>query len=715
MRIKAKVLWTSLGLSLIVTLVGLIAVNRQRAAGVLGATKEAEEVAHVLGLVFMADENPSHDLTKKIAGCLSKELGQRDIEVIDSSERILVDMIRAKSGSMTERLGTSVDESLRDGRVRTFFEFNADYPLGIREIIVPVKTESGEIAGAVIMEYTPLFSEMMGLAMATEYQVVIGVLTGAVMALALALYIGNSLAAPLRQLTKAATAFATGRDGMPMPPPRGDEIGELTAAFNVMIEKRQQAQDALRRACGDMEVRVRERTAELAATNEQLQAEVAERRLAEEAAVKGEESVRSLAEDLARERGRFANILNTVPAVVFENWAFGGKNRTFVNNYVETMYGYTAEEWFSTPDFWSQRVHPDDREHILKHAADLFAGKTASGKQQFRWLTKDGRVIWGETYLKVIHDQIDGAKGVCGFTLDITERKQAEQELEVLHQQVIEASRHAGMAEVATGVLHNVGNVLNSVNISAALATEHVRQSSASHLNRVAALLQENASDLPTYLSTDPIGQKLPGFLGQLAGQLGIEQATILEELKHLGNNVEHIKDIVAVQQSYASAAGMSQTVGIIDLVEDSLRMNAGALMRHDVELIREFEASPVISVDKHKVMQVLVNLIRNAKYACDESGRPDKRLTVRVTGDESVVRIAVSDNGVGIAAENMTRIFSHGFTTRATGHGFGLHSGALAAKEMAGTLLAQSDGLGLGATFTLELPLGTAPTHYDV
>jgi C4-dicarboxylate-specific signal transduction histidine kinase len=139
--------------------------------------------------------------------------------------------------------------------------------------------------------------------------------------------------------------------------------------------------------------------------------------------------------------------------------------------------------------------------------------------------------------------------------------------------------------------------------------------------------------------------------------------------------------------------------------------MNAGALMRHDVQLIREFESNPVIHVDKHKAMQVLVNLIRNAKYACDESGRTDKRLTVRIASDERVLRVSIKDNGVGILPENMTRIFSHGFTTRATGHGFGLHSGALAAREMGGLLLAESAGPGLGATFTLELPAGTSQT----
>ena len=213
-----------------------------------------------------------------------------------------------------------------------------------------------------------------------------------------------------------------------------------------------------------------------------------------------------------------------------------------------------------------------------------------------------------------------------------------------------------------------------------------------------------------SYLTVDPTGRKLPGFIGLLAEQLDAEHATILSELGQLGKNVEHIKDIVATQQNYASTAGMSQTVAIVDLVEDCLRMNAGALTRHEVRLVREYEAEPVIQVDKHKVMQILVNLIRNAKYACDESNRVEKRVTMRIHADERIVSISVIDNGVGIPAENLTRIFSHGFTTRKEGHGFGLHSGALAALEIGGALLVHSDGPGHGATFTLELPLN--PLH---
>jgi PAS domain S-box-containing protein len=296
--------------------------------------------------------------------------------------------------------------------------------------------------------------------------------------------------------------------------------------------------------------------------------------------------------------------------------------------------------------------------------------------------------------------------GAVAVVQDTTERKKSELELERVHKELVAASRQAGMAEVATNVLHNVGNILNSVNISASLVAERVKQSKASVIASVAALLLEQGSNLGAFLTTDPRGKAIPQFLATLGGQLAADRQKTLEELAELRENVEHIKETVAMQQSYAKLCGVTESVSVHELVEDSLRLNAGAFARHGVTLRREFGEVPAILVDKHKVLQILVNLVRNAKYACDESGKVDKLLTLRIEQAPAGVRISVIDNGVGIAPENMSRLFTHGFTTRQSGHGFGLHSGALAAQDLGGTLHAESAGLGHGASFILELPL---------
>ncbi len=278
-------------------------------------------------------------------------------------------------------------------------------------------------------------------------------------------------------------------------------------------------------------------------------------------------------------------------------------------------------------------------------------------------------------------------------------------ELESIHKQLVDASRQGGMAEIATNVLHNVGNVLNSVNVSTGLIVERVKKSKTPGLARVVDLLGQHEHDLAAFIAQDARGKHLPAHLAQLSTHLAGEQEALVNELDSLRRNVEHIKEIVAMQQNYAKVGGVKEMINVVDLVEDGMCLNEGSLRRHGVEVTREFEQVPPLNAEKHKILQILVNLLSNAKYACQESGRTDKRLTVRVANGEGRIRISVTDNGIGIPPENMTRIFNHGFTTRKDGHGFGLHSGALAAKEIGGSLTVQSDGPGEGAAFTLELP----------
>jgi len=282
------------------------------------------------------------------------------------------------------------------------------------------------------------------------------------------------------------------------------------------------------------------------------------------------------------------------------------------------------------------------------------------------------------------------------------------QELESIHKQLIDASRQGGMAEIATNVLHNVGNVLNSVNVSSGLIVERVKRSSTPGLARVVDLLGQHTHDLGHFITHDPRGKHVPAHLAQLSQHLTAEQGAIVNELDSLRRNVEHIKEIVAMQQNYAKVGGVKEMINVVELVEDGMCLNEGGLRRHGVEVVREFEAVPPMNAEKHKILQILVNLLSNAKYACQESTRSDKQLKVRVANGQGRITISVTDNGIGIPPENMIRIFNHGFTTRKDGHGFGLHSGALAAREMGGSLSVVSPGPGQGATFTLELPCST-------
>jgi amino acid transporter/signal transduction histidine kinase len=283
-------------------------------------------------------------------------------------------------------------------------------------------------------------------------------------------------------------------------------------------------------------------------------------------------------------------------------------------------------------------------------------------------------------------------------------------ELESTHTKLVDTARRAGMAEVAIGVLHNVGNVLNSVNVSASVVDGKIRRSKAPSLGRVVTMLKEHEAELGQFMEHDEKGRETITFLEKLSRALASEQTDVLTEMELLSKNVEHMKEIVSLQQSYATAVPLVESLNIGDLLEDALRINLLSLGRHEVIVVRKFADTRSVYGDKHKVLQILINLITNAKQAMSASKQKILTLSTE-TGPVGQVRVSIRDTGYGIEAENITRIFAHGFTTKKTGHGFGLHSSILTAKGMKGALTAHSDGPGLGATFVLELPSASPQT----
>jgi PAS domain S-box-containing protein len=413
-------------------------------------------------------------------------------------------------------------------------------------------------------------------------------------------------------------------------------------------------------------------------------------------------SDRKAAERNLRERqAKLDGILRTAPigiAVVVD------RVLTEVNESFCCMLGYAPQELIGncTRMFYATQ---GDFDYVGREGYhDLSEGNINTIETQ--WRNKQGEILQVLASASPI-DRNDLSRGVVFTALDITGRRQAEKAVEQLHKQLLLASRQAGMAEVATSVLHNVGNVLNSINISVAVVTEKLKASKVNNVAQVGALLAAHAGDLAASITSDPTGRELPAYMNRLAERLADERGLLLKETDSIGKNIGHIRDIVNMQQSYAKVFGVAEKIQPSDLVEDALRMNVGALVRHEVQVVRDFEPDlPEIVVEKHKVLQILVNLIRNAKYACDESGRADKLLTLRLSRNGDRVLLAVIDNGVGIPTDNLNRIFNHGFTTRKDGHGFGLHSASLAAAELGGSLSVRSNGPQTGAMFTLDLPI---------
>ncbi|CAN5487562.1 hypothetical protein BH20VER3_BH20VER3_13120 [soil metagenome] len=460
-----------------------------------------------------------------------------------------------------------------------------------------------------------------------------------------------------------------------------DELGILTDAFNQMLAQIQSQDSALHSAQEKLQEQVNA-----------LQREISERRRAEAA------------------YARLTAILEATPDIVMSSDPHG--TPFYLNHAGRQVLGLGHDRDISRikPD----DLHPEWARDMIARVGLPAALENGSWAGETAIVNSEGREIHVSQALIAHKNSEGGLEYLSTVMRDMTAHREAEEALQASQQKLLETSRLAGMAEVATGVLHNVGNVLNSVNVSASLVVEKLRRSKAPKLVQAAALLTSQNGSLGDYLTKDPTGQKLPAYLAKLGEYFVAENADLLAEADQLGRNIEHIKEVVAMQQSYAKVSGVFENLPPDRLVADAIAMNVSAFERHGITLERRFSRVPLVRVDRHKVLQILINLLRNAKYALDESKQTDKRIIVSIfCPNEQSARIVVADNGIGISAENLTRVFAHGFTTRQEGHGFGLHSGALAARAMGGSLSVASAGLGRGATFTLELPVASIiPKH---
>ncbi len=276
---------------------------------------------------------------------------------------------------------------------------------------------------------------------------------------------------------------------------------------------------------------------------------------------------------------------------------------------------------------------------------------------------------------------------------------------ESLNQQLLITARQAGMAEVASSVLHNVGNVLNSINVTSNLLQEKITQSKLSGLADVKSMIDSNLNNFGNFIQNDPQGKHLPKYISSLADYWHTEQAILEDEIKSLNKNVQHIRNIIATQQDMSRITEFEQIIAIDNLIEEAILISGVDNEKHAITIIKNFNHVKPIVIDKVKLLQILVNLLQNAKDALKGTSNPNKTLTLTIKDDIAFYYLHITDNGSGIHSENLSKIFAYGFTTKKHGHGFGLHMSAISARELGGSLHAESEGPGKGATFILKLP----------
>lgn len=413
-----------------------------------------------------------------------------------------------------------------------------------------------------------------------------------------------------------------------------------------------------------------------------------------------EKNIQPLMQDIESLDG----MVNSVQGVVWERSASGG-TFTYLSDHADGYLGFPLSRWANEKDFLDQVIHSEDvvRVHERWNLAVAGLGKYQA---EYRVVRADGTTAFVQEYGQAAKLMIDGVV-LRGILLDITSQRENEASIQDMHKMMVEASRQAGMAEIATGVLHNVGNVLNSLNVGAKLLAERLKKSRMDKLCQAALLLKEHLPENPDFFINDKRGQVLPGYLVDLSGYLRDEQNRLNATVSDMIERIEHIRDMIMLQQSHSSVRTLWEPLDLATIMEEALRLEMDVNIAHQqVKVVRHYADLPPIYSARGLLLQILVNLLANACQAMGDKPAAERKLSLRIgPHEDNQVRISVEDTGCGIQPRHLTSIFTQGFTTKKDGHGFGLHHASLLAQDLGGMLKAESDGLGKGARFILDIP----------
>ena len=339
---------------------------------------------------------------------------------------------------------------------------------------------------------------------------------------------------------------------------------------------------------------------------------------------------------------------------------------------------------------------------IMEHL--MLQGSVSGVESSF--LTKDGRSIPITVSGSIMKDEYGQFQGMVCVAQDITERKRMEEEKQKLHEQLLDTSRQLGMAEVASDVLHNVGNVLNSINVSIGVIKDLLNRSMVVDVQRVSQLLDKHREDLGAFFTQHSKGTQVPSYLKKLSEQLLEEKRLALLEMDRLRENTEQAQHCVSAQLDLAKPKEITEPIVLAELVDEALMRHQDLVEKWQISVVREYQELPQLLIDKYQVLEVMADVIENACQAMESVNRRELILRVKqINGPPDSARVEIQDTGIGIPQEDLTRIFGQGFTTKEHGRGSSLHSGALIAKNLGGALNAESSGQGCGAVFFLDLP----------
>jgi len=405
---------------------------------------------------------------------------------------------------------------------------------------------------------------------------------------------------------------------------------------------------------------------------------------------------------------RFNEATRAAHVGVFERIQSDG--RLWWNEVMFEIFGENPLAFRPTMEGWLTHVHPEDLDRVRENAGTATRARS-SPSIQYRIIRPDGAIRHIQSIASNTYEEGDPIR-ITGMVMDVTERVDAEAREHTLQRQLRQSSHRAGMAEIATGVLHNVGNVLNSLGIANTTARHELKALRLDRLHQASSMIQDNRATLAAYLSDDARGRHLPEFLSAISAQLAVNAQAVETELRTIDQLLHHLRSIVSTQQSLAQLGGLREPIRLQELVESALIVQAPDL--DGIEVNRVFDELPPVATERHKLLQIVVNLINNARDAVRVGGTQPSRIIVRLHREGQFAVLSVEDTGIGMSAEVISRLWQFGYTTKAEGHGFGLHYSANAAREIGATIEAHSEGLNQGSRFILRLPIDQRPTFAE-
>ncbi len=391
-------------------------------------------------------------------------------------------------------------------------------------------------------------------------------------------------------------------------------------------------------------------------------------------------------------------------------------NKTYYSDEFYTLFGIPVNTPPPTFEQILMMVYKDDRDNFTRDFARSQKELTVI-ENEFRLKTPKNPYRWYHLIFYPVLDVDKKVQKITGIAMDINNRKQAEENIALLNQQLVASARKAGMADVATSILHNVGNILNSANVGLSLIEESFNQSIIKKVISVFQMLETNKNNLNQFLTEDQKGKLILPYLISIAQNLESEHQSQHSEIINLTTHLNHIREIIDMQQNISGKSVLIEPISIKDMIETALKMSTHKSGDKTILIEQSYETQDSFHTDKSKLLQILVNLIQNAKDAIlSNSKSNDKKIRIKVKKQNNeMLKLYISDSGIGVASEDKVKIFSFGFTKKEGGHGYGLHASALFAKELGGSLELESEGVGKGATFILSLPFHTPEKNRSI